>query len=196
MVSQSLAILADEVHEALKVTPFANNDETSHYCKHKLNWLWVMGNDRLTYFAIQNKRDTTAAQHILGNEVTDIRIADHYNAYNFIPKKFRQHCWLHLKRDIKAVADNDDSQQSIIGEQLEVSRKAIFLTVNCYKEANEAKKTYYKNTIFQHMKAFRHALREGVQLEKNSYRRILSKSHPRLAMPLAFSTTSGCGADE
>ena len=167
-ISQALAGPTDEVHEALKVAPVANNDETTFYCKHKLQWLWVMGNQELAYFMIQSSRNTQAAKAILGDLVTEVRITDRYGAYNFIPKKFRQFCWSHLTRDIKAVSEKENPSETQIGKQLEIARKAIFTQIDNYKVADNIAKLAIKAQIYQNMKLFRQSLRQGVSLKGTS----------------------------
>ena len=45
-------------------------------------------------------------------------------------------------------------------------RKAIFHAISDYQEADAAQQPDHKNTIFQQMKAFRHTLRNGLQLAR------------------------------
>lgn len=165
-VSCALEAPYDEVGEALKTSAVANADETSHYCCHKLKWLWAIANDQLGYFSIQDARTKEVAQRLLGDCKNVTRITDRYSSYSFIPRRNHQYCWAHLKRDIEAVNELIDPQQAGIGDQLNNTRIEIFAIVRALKAADAAEQRVYKKMLLAHVKEFRQSLRAGAALEK------------------------------
>jgi len=162
-VSQAIEVPTEEVHEVLKAAPVTNNDETGHYRQHKRTWLWLTANAKFAYFKIMDYRNADAAKYLLGAVVNHFRITDRCPSYSFIPKKYHQYCWPHLKRDIKAISDRLDEAESAIGLRLEAARKTIFTTVDTL-EASKEPQPELTQTLIGTIKQFRYALRDGAKL--------------------------------
>ena len=164
-VSQSLEVPAGEVYEALKAATVAHADETTHYRRHRLEWLWVITNKKFAYFSIQKRRTQAVAKWLFGSCLEDKqRITDRYSAYHFIPDENHQYCWAHLKRDIQSICDSSDPAQVRVGQRLEASRYALFHQERLLSKATEAERPAYRKSLLNHIEQFRYALREGCQL--------------------------------
>ncbi len=93
-------------------------DETSWQEKDQFSWLWVNSAEKVTVFQIQTDRTQGAAQCMIDLEESGVVTTDRYPGYNFLQGWRRQICWAHLKRDFTAIAEREDCQSEVIGEQL------------------------------------------------------------------------------
>lgn len=162
-VSAAIKPIVSEVHQALKASFLNHSDETTHYHKHQLRWLWLLANDRLAYLCIHRYRNSEIAHCLLGESGSSIWVTDRYSVYYFLPQKQHQYCWAHLKRDIQEIMDNPDKVHARLGRRLDKIRLAIFKE---YKDWQE----YHSNQLLsvkmkQHLKAFRKALWAGLKLK-------------------------------
>ena len=125
-VVKALETPTEEVRQQIQKEEIVHSDETSHYRKHKLEWLWVATTPLLTYFQIFKNRNQESAKAILGENFPGMLIADRYGAYNWISSKRRQHCWSHIKRDFKKVSDRENPKEGAIGSSLLYYQKLLF----------------------------------------------------------------------
>lgn len=166
-VSDSLSEVVLEVHEALKWSPMLHVDETPHYHRHQLRWLWLIANERFAYFTIHRHRSRETAECLLyGKKEDAFWVTDRYSAYYFLPKKQHQYCWSHLKRDIQAMKDHSNPHQSRIGRRLEVLRRLIFREVR-RSQAEVGSMTLGRKLRF-YLKQFRRTLGQGRDLPRES----------------------------
>ena len=58
----SLGKVTQEVHEALKAKGLVHADETTHYHKHQLRWMWALASQNLAYISIHSHRNGEVAR--------------------------------------------------------------------------------------------------------------------------------------
>ena len=100
--SDALAAPFDEAKDFVENAKVKHADETGWRENRKRAWLWAAVTTSVTLFMIQARRNTAAAQALLG-KVCGILVTDRHGAYNFWSLALRQVCWAHLKRDIVAM---------------------------------------------------------------------------------------------
>lgn len=114
--SEALAQPVDEARAFVAEPMMKHADETSWREAGKKAWLWTVVTQFVTVFMIHARRNTEAAQQLLGRAVGVLH-SDRHGAYNWWPQKLRQLCWAHLERDIIAIAERGmDSER--IGDAL------------------------------------------------------------------------------
>jgi len=106
-----------EAHEHTKQSSSLHADETGHFQKHKLAWMWVAVSMMTTIFMIMPSRSRKAAKQLLGQNYSGKLISDRYSAYNWIDLQNRQACWAHLIRDFTRISQRS-GKPGQIGELL------------------------------------------------------------------------------
>jgi transposase len=106
-----------EAHEHTKQSISLHADETGHFQKHKLAWMWVAVSMVTTIFIIMPSRSQKAAKQLLGKNYSGKLISDRYSAYNWIDLQNRQACWAHLIRDFTRISQRS-GKAGQIGELL------------------------------------------------------------------------------
>jgi len=106
-----------EAHEYTKQSKSVHADETGHFQKHKLAWMWVAVSVMTTIFMIMPSRSRKAAKQLLGEDYSGKLISDRYSAYNWIDLQNRQACWAHLIRDFTRISQRS-GKAGQIGELL------------------------------------------------------------------------------
>jgi transposase len=102
--SEALAAPFDEAKVFAENEKVKHADETGWRENRKRAWLWAMVTSYVTVFMIQARRNTAAAQALLG-KVRGVLVTDRHGAYNFWNLALRQVCWAHLERDIVAMSE-------------------------------------------------------------------------------------------
>ena len=67
-------------------------------------WLWVLMTPVLTVFVLGLSRSVAAVVEILRIAFAGTVVSDRFSAYNPLPTEQRQLCWVHLIRDLTAIA--------------------------------------------------------------------------------------------
>jgi transposase len=81
-------------------------------------WLWAVVTQHVVVFMIHARRNTHAAQELLG-DWCGVLISDRHGAYHWWPNCRRQFCWAHLTRDIQALVERGDDSARIGKAMLE-----------------------------------------------------------------------------
>ncbi len=157
LVSQALEVVTEEVLEALRVAPLKHIDETTYYERHRLRWLWVLTNNRYTYFKLTKTRKGEVAQALLGEaDAVDQRIvSDRYGAYHYLNSRRHQYCLAHLDRNLKGVISRGNVLESQIAEELRATK---------FRLLDEFKGKGNPQVIKRELRAFRRSLRLGQAL--------------------------------
>jgi len=114
-----------EAHEHTKQSASLHADETGHFQKHKLAWMWVAVSMMTTIFMIMPSRSQKAAKQLLGKNYAGKLISDRYSAYNWIDLQNRQACWAHLIRDFTRISQRS-GKAGRIGELLLYQSYVLF----------------------------------------------------------------------
>jgi transposase len=116
-VSKSL----ERTHEAIKTQVQASTvihlDETGHKECYQNGWAWIMSTQDATYFKLARSRGRKVAKGLIGDFQGHIYVTDRYSAYDFLPDRYRQVCWAHLKRDFQKISERS-GVSGTIGKKL------------------------------------------------------------------------------
>lgn len=121
--AKALQPIAEEALVYTRSQP-ANVDETGWYENNKRAWLWVAVTPFVVAFLIRKLRDRKSFDDLRDNS-PEISTTDRYSVYTHLPKKKRQVCWAHLRRDFQAMIDRQ-SAGSQIGEELLLHSDILF----------------------------------------------------------------------
>ena len=100
-------------------------DETSWPESAQAKWLWINATKDVTAFHLLGKRNAQAAQTVIDTKAKGIITSDRYSGYQWLPKRRRQICWAHLKRDFQALAERG-GDSATVGLQLLTKVKELF----------------------------------------------------------------------
>jgi len=116
----------EAVAEVARAARVANVDETSWKTKGERRWLWVLCFSTGALFLVQKRRNTDAAQTLLGKEFDGVVGCDRWGAYNWVEDERKQLCWAHLDRDFLAMADSQNAEAKAVGMALVLASDALF----------------------------------------------------------------------
>ena len=139
------AALEQPMHQAIafaRQQPVANVDETgaptgnADGCNpdRKRGWQWVMVTAVVTVFVQGLSRATAAAIELLGNAFGGIVVSDRFSAYNHLPTQKRQLCWVHVIRDLTAIAKRQGASAEFGAELLDLQQQ-LFVQWHHWKDA-------------------------------------------------------------
>jgi len=92
------APLYADVRDKVRASPVVHADETFWRHDGRSHWAWYAGHRDLACFQFVPRRNTEAAQTLLGEQFAGILIADAFASYNGLQPQDRQSCLAHLKR--------------------------------------------------------------------------------------------------
>ena len=102
-LSRALETPYQEALTAARSEKFGHADETSWPLGNLLKgWLWLLSNNDAAAFMVHQSRGQEAAHKILG-DFSGTLVSDRWGGYNKYEGN-RQLCWAHLRRDFKAVS--------------------------------------------------------------------------------------------
>jgi len=101
-------------------------DETSHYHKGKLGWVWMFTNSISSLIKIEKSRGMKILENSMFGTEDSIIITDRYAAYNYFEESNRQICWSHLARDFERFANSSNQSVKIVGKYLKQVAREIF----------------------------------------------------------------------
>jgi len=99
---KKLEVEEEAVKEQLRETPVVNADETGIFCENKLHWLRVASNEKLTNYAIHEKRGKAATDEI-DPHIKGRLIHDFWESYLGYENCQHGHCNSHIKRELTSV---------------------------------------------------------------------------------------------
>jgi transposase len=166
---QALENTEEDIKQQLIQSPVNHFDETGAFCQNKLNWLHVVSNASLTYYAIHPKRGKKAMDEInilpqyKGNAVHDF-----WSSY--FPYKCKHViCNAHLIRELTASSEN-------LNQKWSSQMTKLLLTIKKRVEQSASRENSLDDlTLRQFEKAYDKLVRKGLRLnpirdKKNSKR--------------------------
>ena len=94
-----------QIKEGLKCSPVNHYDETGMRCENKLKWVHNSSNERLTHYAIHDKRGTQAMDDIgILPDYKGVSVHDRYSSYDSYQCDHSL-CNAHLLRDLKGLVE-------------------------------------------------------------------------------------------
>lgn len=110
-------------------------DETSWPESTQAKWLWINATAEVTAFHLLARRSAVAAQTVIDAQAKGIVTTDRYSGYQWLPKRRRQICWAHLKRDFQAIAERA-GEAGQLGAQLLGQVKDLFTQWHACRDAH------------------------------------------------------------
>lgn len=110
--------LAIDPHYALIATqarqaPVSYIDETSWYCEHTLEWLWVMASHQAAFYMIHPRRSKEAFSDLI-EDWAGLLVSDGYGVYQHWVNA-RQTCLAHLMRTARSLAARQQPELAACG---------------------------------------------------------------------------------
>jgi hypothetical protein len=132
-VSDALKKPYEELLEQLPKEAHHHIDETGHKKNGKLHWTWCFRSKRFTLFRIDASRGSIVLEDLLGKDYGGILSCDFWGAYRKFARKSKaslQHCWAHLIREVKYLADRKAKKVSNYGKRLLSAIEKMFSTIH------------------------------------------------------------------
>lgn len=111
-ISVWLAVEADEILKAIRVSPHLHMDETGWKISGTKHWLWAAVNEKLAHYRIAASRGAKVARDIIGKDYKGVIGTDFYAAYNRLSGR-KQRCLVHLLRTMREYRMKDNSVEFI-----------------------------------------------------------------------------------
>jgi transposase len=124
-VSEAIAAPVAEAAAYVRQHATRHADETGWRECGKRAWLWLAATPLVAVFLISHSRGGAIARELLGALGSWILVSDRWSGYNWIPMRYRQLCWAHLRRDFKKLVDAA-GEAGRIGTALREQTKQLF----------------------------------------------------------------------
>ena len=137
VMAEALAPLHAEAQAAIQQADQIGADETSFRQgtadggnpPGKKAWVWVAVHPQLTVFRISLSRGQEAAKALLGEAFQGIVSCDRWSGYTWLPLEQRAHCWGHVFREYRRIAQRS-GESGALGEQLLQLVRDVFAARN------------------------------------------------------------------
>lgn len=162
---QNLENTETTIKQQLIDSPVVHFDETGCFCQNKLNWLHVVSNSSLTYYAIHPKRGKKA--------MDDINVLPRYKGYavhdfwsSYLPYKCKHIiCNAHLIRELTALAETlNQKWPSQMTELLLSIKKRV-------EQSSFRENSLDKPTLMLFEKEYDKLIRKGLYLNPIRYKK-------------------------
>ncbi len=159
-VTQAVAP-AVEAAQLYVQTQDTNVDETPWWEHEHRRWLWTVVTAQVSVFALATTRGAAVLQVLLGAVYGGLVTSDRAKAYDTRPRRARQVCWAHLRRDFQAMIDRGGPARAV-GEALLEQSDVLFAWWHWVRDGTWARSTFqqYVSTL---RASFRMDLERGSQ---------------------------------
>lgn len=123
--SEAVSAPVEEAKVYVQAQPAVNMDETGWRQDNRRAWLWTAVTSLVSVFLIRASRGSKVVCELLGQTFKGVVGSDRWSAYSFLPLRFRQVCWGHLKREFQAFVDRG-GPSAPIGQALLIQVDQIF----------------------------------------------------------------------
>jgi len=176
LASNALEKPVEEAHEYIKQSDWLHADETGHFQKHQLGWMWVAVSMLITIFMVMPSRSQKAAKQLLGKDYSGKLISDRYSAYNWIDLQNRQACWAHLIRDFTRISQRS-GEAGQIGQALLYQSYVLFSWWHKIRDGPINRALFIKRAVIIQKNIYK-LLQKGSDLEEkktaNTCKRLLT----------------------
>jgi len=160
--------------ERVRGSPVVHGDETGWREDGVNGYVWSFSTPQLRFFTYNHSRGSCVVKEVLSEEFEGTLVSDFYGAYN-IYDGIKQRCWVHLLRDLKALAEKHAGSASVV-EWVDAVR-------DVYHRARLTVKIDYTDTqrckLRQLFESELLALAEPYLTAKNAPQRVLSQRMER-----------------
>ena len=161
------------IKQQLIQSPVNHFDETGTFCQNKLNWLHVVSNSNLTYYAIHPKRGKKAMDDInILPQYKGHAVHDFWNSY--LPYTCKHViCNAHLIRELTAVAENSN-------QKWPSQMKELLLSIKKRVEQSSSRETSLDEpTLRLFEKEYNKLVRQGLHLNPIRDKKNLKRGRPK-----------------
>jgi transposase len=109
MGKDEYASLLDKV----RGSPVVHGDETGWREDGVNGYVWSFSTPLVRFFTYNHSRAGSVVKEVLGEEFVGALVTDFYGAYN-VYEGIKQRCWVHFLRDLKALAQNNEANASVV----------------------------------------------------------------------------------
>lgn len=99
--------------EKVRGSPVVHGDETGWREDGVNGYVWSFSTPLVRFFTYNHSRSSRIVKDVLGEEFIGTLVSDFYGAYN-IYEGVKQRCWVHLLRDLKALAEKHAGNASVV----------------------------------------------------------------------------------
>jgi transposase len=126
----------DEVHRQLITAPVAHFDETGARVDGRLRWLFAASTDRLTLYALHDKRGKDGLDHAgVLPDFTGVCVHDGFKPYRRYTSARHALCNAHHLRELQAVIEQDPAHDQTWARQMDQLLRDLQLAVATAKDA-------------------------------------------------------------
>src|SRR6266852_8074702 len=122
-------------------TQDTNVDETPWWEHEHRRWLWTVVTAQVSVFALATTRGAAVLQVLLGAVYGGLVTSDRAKAYDTRPRRARQVCWAHLRRDFQAMIDRGGPARAV-GEALLEQSDVLFAWWHWVRDGTWARSTF------------------------------------------------------
>ncbi len=123
--TRALAPAVAEARAHVQSQP-ANVDETSWREGAAKAWLWAAVTAAVTVFLVRRSRGAGPLRELLGADHDRVVTSDRFTTYEVLPRRRRQVCWAHLRRDFQAMIDRGGEARAVGRDLMAVSDDLFF----------------------------------------------------------------------
>jgi hypothetical protein len=117
----------------IRASPVLHGDETGWREDGRNGYLWSFSTPKLRYFVHRRTRSGQVPREVLGEQFAGVLVSDFYGAYNALGGP-HQRCWVHLLRDLHALAEQA-GEMSAVSEWVEAV-SALYGQARAYQHAD------------------------------------------------------------
>ena len=161
-VSLALRVPVGILHAMIQLAKVVYADETSWKEQARRFYIWGAATKFGAIYIVRKSRSARVALELLGVELKVV-ITDRYRGYLWIPLRWRQICWAHLKRDFEWIA-GFKGRAGWIGRELLACERELFGLWHRVRDGT-LKRSSFRTRVSPIRKRIRSLLEEGVALE-------------------------------
>ncbi len=156
-------VLETPVGEARAVVPTepANVDSTGWRLRGRSIALWVAVTSTVTVFRVLLSRGADAVRELVGATYRQVLTSDRAKCFLGYPRRLRQVCWAHLRRDFQAMIDRG-GPGARIGKALLGHSDVLFAWWYRIRDGTLARSTFHRDVMNLLRPAFRADLEAGL----------------------------------
>ncbi len=99
--------------DRVRGSPVVHGDETGWREDGVSGYVWSFSTPLVRFFTYSHSRASRIVKEVLSEEFVGTLVSDFYGAYN-IYEGIKQRCWVHLLRDLKALAEKHAGNASVV----------------------------------------------------------------------------------
>lgn len=125
-VAEAAGPTVEQIRQRVRARAVVHGDETGWREAGRNGYVWgLMTPEGERYFTYAHSRAGAVINGLLGEAFTGVLVTDFYGGYNDTPGGQHQRCWVHLLRDVHALAEAARPAPDPVGEQVRAWTAAV-----------------------------------------------------------------------